>query len=432
MSLDAMREYITKRLDEIRSPEDKAYLREVLSEVFLPLYEDSERKFAELERRIRDELPLTYDAYTIYSTVFPRARADGSHEYLCPVCPEDANEPGHTGAALIDALNGGEQPMLETVFIDADYLKCRQIDRDSRVYEGAFIAKSERYPFKFRLKPTTRYFEQVEALHDAFLRNGVSWTTVNSTYFGKFFDVNITELSKAPPPGMNLSPALAELSFGTDGDNIRRGFIPVWNVDKFRVRGEDFPVPALDSVNYEYRFDTNGEDVDNGLLVDYDNALILSGRRESGAFVLVSPREIGLTWNMYRIRKRRDSPVDVYTYPVLSNGRTDSFSARLMAKFGTHITTRAEMRKLLTSFEASEFVELTDFHFAGEKLPGDTYDMNPFIKDEIRNPDYQKTLALSFKAKNRDAILNRDIISFLVSELQSAYPEYRCIGTLLP
>jgi hypothetical protein len=432
MPLDAMREYITKRLDDIRSPADKAYLREVLSEVFLPLYEDSERKFAELERRVRDELPLTYDTYTVYSTVFPRARADGSHAYLCPVCQEDVNEPVHTGASLIEALSNGEHITLETVFYEADYLKCRQIERNKRVFDGAFVLKSERYPFKVRLKPTTRYSEQVEALHDAFRRNGVPWTTVNAAYFGKFFDVCLTELPKAPPAGAQISTELTELDFGSESDSIRRGLIPVWNVDKYRVKGEDFPMPALDAVNYEYRFDIRGEDAENGLLVDYGNALILSGRRENGAFVLVSPQEIGLTWNMYRIRRRRDSPVDAYTYPILSNGRTDSFSARLMAKYGTHITTRAEMRKLLTSFESSEYVELADFHFAGEKLPGDTYDMNPFIRDEIRNPDFQKTLALSFKAKNRESILNRDVISFLVSEFQAAYPEYRCVGTLLP
>jgi hypothetical protein len=230
---------------------------------------------------------------------------------------------------------------------------------------------------------------------------------------------------------VRIQPEQLEISFVPYDGIIRRGLIPVWNIDAFHVKGEDFPMPASDFVNYEYRFDTGAAGDENGFLLDCANEYILNVRRESGALVIVSPAQKGLEWDMYRIRRRRDNPVDVYPYPVISNARSDSFSARLMAKFGTHIATRAEMHKLIASFEASEYAELVDFRFAGEKLPGDTYDMNPFIIDEIRNPDFQKTLVLTFKAKNRDFFLNRDVISFLVSELQSTYPEYRCVGTLI-
>jgi hypothetical protein len=426
----AVREYIAKRLNEMENSEERAFLKQVITDLFLPMYDATEEKYTALERRVRDELPLVYESYTIYSTVMPKSRADGSHSYLSPVIPSDADETVLDFGELAAALHGG-QPVIDTVFCEADYFECRRIGSDKQIFNGAFTVRSERYPFKCVLKPAARYGERAEALYGMFIRNDVPWTTVNSAYFGKFFDVCLTELPNVPPRGVRILPEQIEISFAPHDGIVKRGLIPVWNIDAFHVKGEDFPMPAEDFVNYEYRFNTGAPGDGNGFLLDYANEHILNVRREGNALVIVSPKQKGFAWDMFRIRRRQDSPMDVFPYPVLSNARSDSFSARLMARYGTHIATRAELYKLLASFEVSEYAELVDLRFAGEKLPGDTYDMNPFIRDEIRNPDYQKTLSLVFKAKDRDFFLNRDIISFLVSELQSVYPEYRCVGALI-
>lgn len=57
--------------------------------------------------------------------------------------------------------------------------------------------------------------------------------------------------------------------------------------------------------------------------------------------------------------------------------------------------------------------------------------MNEFILDEIRDGDRGKVLALYFRAKDNNFYLNRDILSFLVSEIQLFYPEYHCEGRLI-
>jgi hypothetical protein len=414
----------------MKNTEERVLLKEILSDVFLPLYDEIEIKYAALEQRVRDELPMVYDAYTVYSTVLQRARLDIKHEYLSAMIPSEAEEPVLDARKLTEDLRDGSQPAIETVFCESDYLKCLQLMRGEQKFGGAFVVKSERFPIKCRLLPVDRYRSKAEALHNAFQRNEVPWTTVNGAYLNKFFDVCLTEIAQTIPPGMKIRPSQIEIDFGSYKETIKRGFIPVWNVDMYRHKGEDFPMPVIDSVNYEYRFDTGALGEECGFLVNYDNAYILYTRREGGALVVVSNKQKELVWDMYRFRRRHDTPVDTYPYPILSNARKDSFSTRLLNKYGAHIATKAEMRKLLDSFEASEHVELTGFHFAGEQLYGDTYDMNPFIRDEVRDPGFQRTLALSFKAKNKDSFLNRDVASFLVSEFQSAFPEYRCVGIL--
>ena len=57
--------------------------------------------------------------------------------------------------------------------------------------------------------------------------------------------------------------------------------------------------------------------------------------------------------------------------------------------------------------------------------------MNGFILDEIRDRDYEKRLVLLFRKKSALSFLLRDIMSFLVSEVQLMYGEYMCEGRLL-
>ncbi|MBX4263356.1 hypothetical protein [Clostridium estertheticum] len=57
--------------------------------------------------------------------------------------------------------------------------------------------------------------------------------------------------------------------------------------------------------------------------------------------------------------------------------------------------------------------------------------MNYFIIDEIREDNIKKVLKLYFKAKDKNYYLTRDILSFLVSEIQLLYPQYKCMGILI-
>lgn len=426
-----MRELITQRLDAMRSMADKTALKDALNDIFLELYSVTEQKYSALEQRVRDELPLVYAPFTVYSTVMSRSRIDAGHTYLSPMIPEEAEEAGYSTGEWIKALQERIQPVIGTVFYEADYLKCRRLDIDKKIFEGTLTIKSERYPFKCRLAPTKRYITLAESLYEVFLRNDIPWTTINSAYLNKFFDILLIDLPKAPPTGVVIRPENIQISFAPYSDTIRLGLIPVWNIDKQSVKGEDFPIPALDKVNFEYRFNTEKLGTENGYLVDYNNAYILSVRREGGDIIAVSPQARGLIWNMYRFRRRQDRPVDEYQYPILSNGRADSFSARMTAAYGVAVKTKAELRKLIRSFEAAEYVELESMTFSDKKHSVESYDMNPFIIDELRDPQYQKTLMLGFRAQKRDFFLNRDLISFLVSQVQTAYPEYHCVGTLL-
>jgi len=425
-----MREYIINRLNEMRSAEEKAILREVMNSVFLPLYDATEQKYSALEERVRDELPLIYDKFAIYNTVLPREQVNSKHTWLFPMCAEDVGEPEDSADTQKATKSKNRQQVIERVFCEADYLIYRQIDREKKTMEGALKVGSDRLPFKFHLKQTTKYSKIIQSLHGAFVRNDVPWATVNSTYMNKFFDICLDESSEIPLDAEFL-PENTEMNFGTYTGIIHRQHVPVWNITRHPIRNDIFPIPAADTESFVYRFDLTTLGSEDGYLVDYENPYILDIRREGHILVLTSSKREGLHWDMHRLCQKQDSDTDVYPYPVLSNARKDSFSERLMHRYSSRIGTKAEMRKLLTSFKVSEYVALSDLQFTGEKIKGDSYDMNHFIMDEIRVPAFQKTLVLSFRAKKLDTFFIRDIISFLVSEVQTVYPQYRCVGILL-
>ena len=67
----------------------------------------------------------------------------------------------------------------------------------------------------------------------------------------------------------------------------------------------------------------------------------------------------------------------------------------------------------------------------GEGEEAETYSMNFFIKDEIREQKGRRKLILFFKEQGKETWLLRDIASFITSEVQELYPEYQCEGRML-
>ena len=60
-----------------------------------------------------------------------------------------------------------------------------------------------------------------------------------------------------------------------------------------------------------------------------------------------------------------------------------------------------------------------------------TYPMDDFILDELRTEKAGTSMTLTFSSRRPDHFLTLDIMSFLVSQVQSLFPEYICQGKLV-
>ena len=132
----------------------------------------------------------------------------------------------------------------------------------------------------------------------------------------------------------------------------------------------------------------------------------------------------------YIIRNGEEYKIDKYTYPVMRNLKKDNFSERFQRKNQRKVKTKAELERIIISFGLQDFIEYQDCYLTNDLVSQETYSMNFFMEDEIRDGTAEKKLVFTFKSKKMEEWLLRDLISFIVSEIQEIYPEYHCCGIL--
>lgn len=125
--------------------------------------------------------------------------------------------------------------------------------------------------------------------------------------------------------------------------------------------------------------------------------------------------------------------MSAYEYEIMSNKVNVNFSNKISLENRYSIKTKNELARLINSFEVSKYLKFKDAVLEDyEDIScNETYDVNDFIIDEIRNENLKNKLILKFEPLDKTNYLNNDILSFLVSEVSFIYPEYKCEGKLL-
>jgi hypothetical protein len=426
-----MREYIKRQLDQMESLEDKAILKDLLNHLFFELHELSEEKYAALELRIRDELPQKPEQFAVYTTVWEQVKIDAQHPFLRAMAAEDAQlQEEHPGRDIQEALSKDGEYKIGLCFLEADYSLCAALSADSaRFFLGSLTNGQTSCPVRFQIRRAEKYMALIEKMYHLFVNNGIPWQTLNIPYLNKFFEIYLIG-------DENIDLPEGYLRFTLDLERyqpfVRYGLAPVWNVAQYQVKANDFPMPVLDALNYEYRFALDKLGLEHGYLADSDNINILSARREGNELVVVSSEEQNLRWDVFAIMKQRETKTDEFPYPLLSNQSKSDFAGRLAAASGVTVKTKGELIRVFQSFELGNYLRFRDCQISEDICAGEeSYDMDPFLLDEIRHPKVRRVLTLQFEAVREKWFLNRDIMSFLVSRAQQMFPEYRCEGALI-
>ena len=429
MDMD-MRQYIAKTLDGMKSITEKDMLRDVMENIFLPLYDHVDSELNRIERRVKEQLPLVISEYTVWTTLLERENAHGGSPYLFPVLDEDLYKPSIELSGLNDRLRDGQEIRLDTVFIQADYLECKEIEDNREIYDGTLKSDGEHYRIGVRLKQSKRYTAAVENLYRLFIANGIPWQTINAPYMFKMFDVILVRIDIDGEENTgSTSDYIAD--FGRHSEKVKPGLVPVWNVQKLTMKSEDIPLATINKVNYEYTFDLSEEGTEHGYLADYQNTEIASVRRESDTMIVTTPTLKGVSWNMYKVMKRKHYETDSFQYELMNNGLDDSFAARMIAHYGTMVKTNAELQRLLEGYDVAKYIRFESYQVIHSEVTGETYEVNSFLNDEIRDVAISKTLLLKFKPMKQGSYILRDMMSFLTSQVQLVYPEFRCVGVLV-
>jgi hypothetical protein len=424
-----MKELIIDRLSRMENLEERKLLKDILNSVFVNVVDYNEQMFEKLSKDILQELEYQEDQFTIFSSLVSRENYDPVDEFLYPMNSTDTKEDEYDGRILLEELQEGKEPFLTRIFLECDYLTLQEILKQEK-YTGTIHTENHSYDIQIRLRKSTIYRKGIEQLYQAFLRNGVIWTTLNCPYIEKFVDVYLVSVKDK----MDRNESIQSIEFNLGDYNAyqKRDMIPLWNVKTVTLPSLTFPVPANDHINFQHELTLAKEGKEHGYLVCFEDTFTGYVKRKEDTVTVIAPVPEIADWKVKKVvTPPKESKLRSHVYELMTNQTRNSFINRYSRKQGTVIRTKAELVRVIQSFEVAKSIQLVDFKIMESlKEAKESYQMDFFLIDEIRDQRSRKILRLDFRTEEAD-FLTRDKISFLVSELQQYFPEYLCEGRLL-
>lgn len=424
MDMDA---YFAKRALEIQDLRDRKLLKDVAEKLILELYHYTRSEYAALEARVFGELRSVQSDYAIYIGVTDRAHYDAADPFLHPILPADTEAPVYSAAELTECLEQGRPYPLYTVFLEADYRTALEFSKPDRLYQGVVRTENGQYEAKCTVRPDALYLRQIQRLYQIFTANALPWSTVCDAYLHKFFQVELVSVEKICA-GETVQEICVD--FEAYASQVRYDFLPLWNLMPVSESTSTYPEPCVDRINYDHRIFAHRLDPACQYLVANTDVEITNIRRLEGDLLITCPVENPCQWMLYRVD--RPSKQSHTPYPVLSNFSRESFAGNLSDRYRRGVKTKAEISRILTSFCYEQYVTFRDVALEPyiEEL-SQTYSVDSFILDELRTEQGNTAMVLSFSSPQPDHFLTLDVMSFLVAQVQSIFPEYVCVGKLI-
>lgn len=417
--------YFQECLRGISDLDERRFAKTILLEGLLGVIRTTEEKYRNLERRVYEEIESKTSRYAVFSTVARREDYDPTNPTLFSVCLEDLKAPRLELQEW--KSRAGDKPFtVDTVFLRADNERCGSFD--GQTFPGTIKTDQGSHEAVFRVERASRYRNAVVHLYELFVYNAIPWTTVNTGYLDKFFDVALESVTGEFKPGEKLDGI--QVDFGEFQPCIKNNIIPLWNVGRVVFSSKDFVVPCVDSKDYEHELPIEDFGAENGYLVE-QNHEIIGIRNTADRVVMRSPAEVFENWIGYKIVPDQTVYSLGYDAPAIGNRKRDSFIRRYMEHTGTRLHSKSDLYRRIGELEIDGYIKIIDFEVLPENAPYPTlHDMNWFIKDELYPLDTRRILLLKFEAVEHGNYLNDAVMQFAVSQIQLDEGEYRCVGVL--
>lgn len=419
--------YIQERLRGIDDLDERIFAKMVLEEGLLNVIRVTEDKYQRLEKRVFDEIENKGLKYAVYTTICDRNVYDPINEFLFQMVVEPEEKVQNIGE-LKKLLDDGKKPEALNFYFSADYSKVKCLKESDKLFSGTILTKEGPVAATFSIQFDDRYMKEVERLYHLYRCNEIPWVTINCAYLMRFFRVQLETIDEETS---SASPITGyHIDFGELEPFIQYNCIPLWNVRKILVKSADFMIPCIDIKAWDHKISLENTGLQNVYLIE-PNDVIIDCRRESAQMVITTSVQELPSMDMFMVAQKGPALPLKYTYPVFSNAKKDSFIKRYTEHTGIKLCTRAELVRRIRELEDSDYVEFLGDAVVESGYRSGIYNMNPFLSDEWADPNSRRILLLRFKAKNEQRALCEDIVSFIVSEIQLTFDEYRCEGMLI-
>lgn len=421
-----MKEQIKNNLNKVTELEKKKLLKETLNFVFSGMIDYTDYVYEKIHQRVFEEINLEKQRKKICVTLQDKGKYDVLDDFMFPMDMGDIHKAEVTTNELREKMEQEQKIVLGTTYLKEDFLKLEKLDFN-QVYDGVLVTDVKKYPIKIRLEKSDKYLQKIKMLYQYYQQNNMEWVSVNAPYLSKYYDYVLAEKVE-----LGEEEKVIDIIFSLGHlDAISNGsLIPFWNLEETYLTSANFPTATGESLRFQHTFTLDDGESIYGYIVrfeqDHDGYVI---RGEHTISIVITEENMS-NWPVYKFHDKNPDVHYDYEYPVYSNGNIDSFMVGFSRCQKRAIRSRAELIRLLKSYEISNEFDIMSIDIVDNVECGkETYDLNPFIEDDIRTDIKRKQLRVTLKAK-QESYLSRDLMSFLIGELQNYFPEYECAGRL--
>lgn len=406
--------YMEKRLLDMEDVTERKEVRDFYETVFQEAAVLSGTGYYALENQRNLFAGRKQNTVVVCTGLMDKDTCQTKDARLYPVVSEDINEIKVDTKELLEAVRKKEKVKAGAFFLEADYKTVKQLSEQRQVFHGTVYTKNLPYRITVEVRPDKKYREMVKKLYDIFVQNEIPWRTLCVPYFHKMFEYFYTDTDL---PWYEQIESV-EIDFKEYSTYIRKGTIPVWNLEPVRVVSDQRP--QMDPVQGQYRHVINPKRLQQGCmyLAAEPHLQITGCSRERGLTLFCSESKPRI-WNLYCVKQ--DMPTGT-GYEIFSNKIDNP---------GIHpVRTVGGITRLVSQLGYQERFELQETGLEEEKRTCLTYSMNESWDEEFCYENTGPVLKLKFISKAQD-YLQTDVLSYLLSEIQRQYPMYHCVAELI-
>ena len=417
-----IKKYVKDRLSEIKEEDEYVFAKSVLYDGLYRMSEVFEERYKSLYKKVYDELERKEESYEIAILLLSKNENIFLRMFF-PISDLDVIEDKEA-----DIKEGFKEECMEdknsikTVYLNATDSVCKAfLQENIRV---SFTNNKEKHTLLVQPKKALRYRKEVGKLYETFSYNGLRWNTVNTAYFDRFFDIDLS--------GLPQNARDVEVDYGKYADMIEEELYPVWNIEKNVFKSSTFLSPSKDGLYYEREMIRQKDKEIILRLIQKTQGMV--GIRQEEEKIIVKSYEESYSdlegYNIFDIRYTKEElPIG-----LISNKRKEGMIGRLLNKAKEKIHTEAEIERIIEELDIGDYVSLkscerlaTNKAFLEEMkiLP----DMNNFTNENFQLTDESPKLILRF-LRNSDSNLCEAMVRYAISQLQISFDEYICIGVL--
>ena len=175
-SITDLQQHIRKRLTEIEDLDERKDAREILLEGLVPIFERMEKRYLDLENQIKREIEIPNEKYAVSMTVIKKEDYDPINGTLYPVFPALLQE---------DKEQEKTEPMPCLIYFAGSYQKKEEFEKTADFQGFDDSGKS----YIVRVRKAKCYQQALSELYQVFVYNKICWTTVNTGYLDRFYEV---------------------------------------------------------------------------------------------------------------------------------------------------------------------------------------------------------------------------------------------------